>query len=117
MRFLVDEMFPPRVAYDLAEHGHDAVHVRDAGLAGASDDAILRHAMDLDRVLVTENAVDIVPLLDVTVAAGGVPPPVVLALKRTLPAAAGAMAHALATRLAKWAREHPDPCRHVHWVG
>lgn len=43
-----------------------------------------------------------------------VTPPVVLALKRTLPADAGAMANQLARRLARWADNHPDPYRHVH---
>lgn len=45
-----------------------------------------------------------------------VPPHVMLALKRTLPADAGALANELANRLARWADHHPDPYRHVHWL-
>lgn len=115
MKFLVDEMFGPAVASHLTDQGHDATHVRDLGLAGCTDDEIFDRAASEDRVVVTENAVDFVALLDAATAAGALPPPVVLALKRTLPAG-GAMAHELADRLARWADTHPDPHRHVHWL-
>ena len=69
-----------------------------------------------DRVVVTENAVDFLALLDAAASAGVLTPPVVLALKRTLPPDAGAMANELANRLARWAQNHPDPYRHVHWL-
>lgn len=116
MKFLVDEMFSPAVARQLTDLGHDARHVRDLGLAGRPDDEVFDRATAEERVVVTENAVDFVALLDAAVAAGAVTPPVVLALKRTLPADAGAMANQLAQRLARWADEHPDPYRHVHWL-
>lgn len=117
MKFLVDEMFSPQVAQRLADLGHDALHVRDIGLAGATDDEVLRFASREGRVVVTENAVDFVTMLDAAVGAGEVPPPVVLALKRTLPASAGGTAHALPERLTRWAEDHPDPYPHVHWLG
>ena len=69
-----------------------------------------------DRVVVTEYAVDFLALLEAAASAGMLTPPVVLALKRTLPAKAGAMANELANRLARWAHNHPDPYRHVHWL-
>jgi predicted nuclease of predicted toxin-antitoxin system len=116
VRFLIDEMFSPAVARHLTDLGHDARHVRDLGLAGRTDDEVLDRATTEDRVVVTENAVDFVPLLDAAASAGLVTAPVVLALKRTLPADAGAMAHELAKRLARWADNHPDPYRHVHWL-
>jgi len=47
-------------------------------------------------------------------AAGLQAPPVVIALRRNLPAGAGAMHHALVEKLAHWAANHPDPYRHVH---
>lgn len=116
MRFLIDEMFSPAVAWHLTDLGHDARHVRDVGLAGRTDDEVFDLATAEDRVVVTENAVDFVALLDAAIGAGAVSPPVVLALKRTLPADAGAMANELAKRLARWADNHPDPYRHVHWL-
>ena len=116
MRFLIDEMFSPAVARHLTDLGHDARHVRDLGLAGRTDDEVFDRATAEERVVVTENAVDFVALLDAAVGAGSVTPPVVLALKRTLPSDAGAMAHELARRLARWADDHPNPYRHVHWL-
>lgn len=105
------------MAEHLLELGHDAQHVRQVGLAGATDAETLAHAALESRVVVTENAVDFVPLLDAGVAAEDVVPSVVLALKANLPTTAGAMAHELARRLARWAEEHPDPYPHVHWLG
>lgn len=116
MKFLVDEMFSPAVARHLTDLRHDAQHVRDLGLAGRTDDKVLHQATAEDRVVVTENAADFVPLLDAAASAGVVTPPVVLVLKRTLPADAGAMANELANRLARWADHQPDPYRHVHWL-
>jgi predicted nuclease of predicted toxin-antitoxin system len=116
VRFLIDEMFSPAVARHLTDLRHDARHVRDLGLTGRADDEVLDRATAEDRVVVTENAVDFVALLDAAASAGLVTAPVVLALKRTLPAGAGALAHELAKRLARWADNHPDPYRHVHWL-
>lgn len=116
MRFLIDEMFSPAVARHLTDLGHDARHVRDLGLAGSTDEEVLQVATWDDRVVVTENAADFVPLLDSAVGTGVMTPPVVLALKRGLPSDAGAMANELANRLARWADNHPDPYRHVHWL-
>jgi len=116
VRFLIDEMFSPAVARHLTDLGHDAQHVRDVGLAGRTDDEVLDRATADNRVVVTGNAVDFVAVLDAAVGAGAVTPPVVLALTRTLPADSCAMTNELATRLARWADNHPDPYRHVHWL-
>jgi predicted nuclease of predicted toxin-antitoxin system len=116
VRFLVDEMFGAKVAVRLAAVGHDALHVAELGLSGAADrDVLVRAAAD-DRVVVTENAVDFLPLLDERTAAGDVVPVVVIALRRTLPRPAGAMHHALVERLDRWAAAHPSPYRHAHWL-
>jgi predicted nuclease of predicted toxin-antitoxin system len=117
VRFLIDEMFGAEVRSRLEKAGHDAVHVRDLGLAGAADRDVLASAAESDRTVVTENAVDFVPLLDARTSAGLSVTPVVIALKRTLPSGAGAMNHALVERLARWAEANPDPYRHVHWLG
>ena len=91
MRFLIDEMFSAAVAGHLRDLGHDALHVGDLGLAGRTDDEVLAVATAQDRVVVTGNAVDFVALLEAAASAGVLTPPVVLALKRTLPPDAGAM--------------------------
>ena len=114
MRFLIDEMFGAAVARHLRDLGHDARHVRDLGLAGRTDDEVLAVAAVQDRVVVMENAVGFLALLEAAASAGVLTPPVVLALKRTLPPDAGAIANELANRLARWVRNHPDPYRHVH---
>lgn len=53
MRFLIDNAISPALAVGLAEHGHDAVHVRDVGLAAADDEVVLNVAAEQDRVLVS----------------------------------------------------------------
>ncbi len=117
MRFLIDEMFSPDVAHQLRERGHDAVHVAELALRAVPDPDLLTVAATQARVVMTENAADFVPLLDARVAAGAEVTPVVIALKRNLPRGSGAVTNALATRLAAWAEETPDPYRHVHWLG
>jgi predicted nuclease of predicted toxin-antitoxin system len=117
VRFLIDEMFGGEVAVRLRAEGHDAAHVGELGLAGAADRDVLARATGDDRVVVTGNAVDFIPLLDERTAAGLPLSPVVIALKRSLPRGAGAMNRALAESLVRWAKAHPDPYRHVHWLG
>ena len=53
MRILVDEDLPAAVADLLRSRGYDAEHVREAGLAGASDRAIFAAAQAKEAVLVT----------------------------------------------------------------
>jgi predicted nuclease of predicted toxin-antitoxin system len=55
VRFLVDANLSPRVASLLASAGHDAVTVRDVGLASASDDDVLEHASSEERILVSHD--------------------------------------------------------------
>lgn len=116
MRFLVDEMFSPQVAEQLRAAGHDARHVSDASLVAAEDARVLDLAAVEQRVLVTENAIDFVPLLDERAAAGVQTTPVLIALKRRLPRPAGALVHVLVQRLSRWADDHPEPYGHVHWL-
>ncbi len=117
MRFLIDEMFGPEVASCLGALGHDAVHVRELGMGGAPDDDVLARAVAEGRIVVTENAADFLILLEQRTAAGLPVTPVVVAPKRHLPRSAGALAPALAERLARWAEDHPAPYRHAHWLG
>jgi predicted nuclease of predicted toxin-antitoxin system len=52
-RFLIDEDLPRPLAAALRALGEDAVHVREAGHGGATDDAVSSLAKLENRVLVT----------------------------------------------------------------
>jgi predicted nuclease of predicted toxin-antitoxin system len=53
LKFVVDNALSPTVAQGLRDNGHDAVHVRDLGMAAASDEAILARALHESRTVVT----------------------------------------------------------------
>lgn len=56
-------MFSGTIAGQLRAKGHDAVAVvADPALAGLADDQVLAHATAADRVLVTANIKDFMPL-------------------------------------------------------
>jgi predicted nuclease of predicted toxin-antitoxin system len=55
VKFLVDANTSPRLAERLRAEGHDAVAVRDVGLAHGSDDEILDHAIDRERVIISHD--------------------------------------------------------------
>lgn len=59
VRLLLDEMFSPRLATELAARGHDCLAVvADPAARESSDADLLRRALDDDRTLVTNNVVD-----------------------------------------------------------
>ncbi len=53
MRFLIDENVSPRVAALLRSAAHDAVHVRDLGLASAPDEVVMSAARTDLRTLIS----------------------------------------------------------------
>lgn len=53
MRFLIDNALSPVVAEGLRQANHDAIHVRDLGLAAADDETIFEHADRDQRVIVS----------------------------------------------------------------
>jgi predicted nuclease of predicted toxin-antitoxin system len=53
MRFLIDNALSPVVAEGLRQADHDAIHVRDLGLAAADDETIFDHADRDQRVIVS----------------------------------------------------------------
>ena len=55
MRFLVDAQLPPALARWLAAQGHEAEHVADLGMQGASDTAIWSHALASAAAVVTKD--------------------------------------------------------------
>jgi len=56
LKFIVDNALSPRVALGLREAGHEAVHVRDLGMATAEDDEIFEFAAREERVVVSADA-------------------------------------------------------------
>ena len=63
MKLLVDEHYPPRIAEQLRERGHDAVAVQEeADLRGMADPELFAEAQRRNRALLTENAADYLAL-------------------------------------------------------
>ena len=56
MRFLVDENLPRRFAEVLRAAGHEATHVVEHELAGATDETVMARALDERAILVTYDA-------------------------------------------------------------
>jgi len=53
MKLLIDNALSPVVAEGLRRSGHDAIHVRDLGLAAADDVTIFERADHEERVIVS----------------------------------------------------------------
>ena len=53
MKFLIDNALSPVIARGLVEAGYDAIHVRDIGMAAASDPEIFELAIRENRILVS----------------------------------------------------------------
>ena len=53
MKFLIDNALSPRVADGLRAAGHDAIHVRNIGLANAADEELLELAAADGRIIVS----------------------------------------------------------------
>jgi hypothetical protein len=71
VRLLLDEMFSPEIASELAKRGHDVVAVAaDPGLVGLPDEQVLEWATDQGRCLVTENVKDFEVLRRLSAAQG-----------------------------------------------
>ena len=69
---LLDEMYPPLLARQLCERGHDVVAALDVevGLASRSDEDVLSWAARNNRTVVTENVRDFARLAPVLPHAG-----------------------------------------------
>ncbi|GIH06602.1 hypothetical protein Rhe02_46690 [Rhizocola hellebori] len=71
---LLDEMYPPVLAQQLRERGHDVVAVLDieVGLGAKSDEEVLAWAARSERCLVTENVADFARLAALGVEHAGI---------------------------------------------
>jgi len=70
IRLLLDEHISPALVQRLADMGIYAQSVPHVGLSGRSDQDIWKYALDHDFAVVTTNARDFIPLLDVEVHPG-----------------------------------------------
>ena len=70
IRLLLDEHISPALVQRLADMGVYAQSVPHVGLSGCSDHDIWKYALDHDFAVVTANARDFIPLLDVEVHPG-----------------------------------------------
>jgi predicted nuclease of predicted toxin-antitoxin system len=55
-RFLIDEQLPPALGRLLKDAGHDAVHIYNIDLGGASDERIWSEALARKAILITKDA-------------------------------------------------------------
>lgn len=53
MKFLIDNALSPQIAYELRDAGHDAVHIRDIGMAACSDNEIFDFAEQERRIILS----------------------------------------------------------------
>jgi predicted nuclease of predicted toxin-antitoxin system len=70
IRLLLDEHISPALVRNLADMGVYAQSVPYVGLSGRLDHEIWKYALDHDFAVVTSNARDFIPLLDVEVHPG-----------------------------------------------
>ena len=104
MRLLLDEHYPPALAERLTAAGVDSVHLRDLGLEGAGDEAVLEAATAGERALVTNNVRHFVPIARRWEAEGRTHAGLAFTSDRSLPRSAqgvGALAQALEALVAE----------------
>lgn len=107
-------MLPPAAAASLTELGHDALGVRDAGLAGRTDQEVFDWAVSESRIMVTEDVADYSILLEERLHRGRPCVPLVFVRRSDFPAGSGLAVH-VARHLAQWAAAHPEPYLGAHW--
>lgn len=86
IRLLLDEMFAPRIAAELAARGHDCIAVAaDSALRESSDAELLAFASADGRALVANNVVDFERLRRQLSAADESVPPLIYTADSTFP--------------------------------
>ncbi len=108
MRLLLDEMFPPAVARALRERGHDVVAVKERPeLTALSDPELFEIAQREERVIVTENVVDFMPLDGRCRVAGRDHHGLVFILKESLPRKRSQFIGTMVRKLEAWLHTQP----------
>ncbi len=63
MKLLLDEHYPPIIAHELRDRGHDAVSVQEVpALRGLTDPDLFAEAQRRERAILTENVADYLAL-------------------------------------------------------
>ena len=110
MRLLIDEMYPPAIAEQLRERGHDVVAVTEqAELRSFSDIALFALAQQEGRPVVTENIADFVPIADAADQRGETHYGLVLVDPAKYPRGAGRTVGRLVRALDELLTAHPAP--------
>jgi len=123
-RFLTDECVTPILAELLNQKGHDALTVRDLGLAGRAtpDTAILATAIELGRIVITQNRDDFLELhqfVHRVAAAWEMPQPgtVLHSGILTVPQIAERFTSLTEAEISRFVRLHPSIANEFHsWV-
>jgi predicted nuclease of predicted toxin-antitoxin system len=55
MKFLIDAQLPPALARLIISLGHEALHVEEAGILGATDQAIWNYAIANGQAIITKD--------------------------------------------------------------
>lgn len=109
-------MLNPVIAEELRLRGHDVVTVRDIGLLGAPDEAVMDAAVASDRVVVTRNIKDFAVLVEQRRRTGVGPGAVLLVSTSAFAdddSAIGPLLEALDARLCKPGSPYPEFLRRV----
>lgn len=86
MKLVLDEMYSPKIGRKLRDLGHDVISVKDRlDLVSSSDPDLVSLMTAEDRAIVTNNALDFVPLINQLEAAGVEHPGVFLTSDKSLP--------------------------------
>lgn len=119
MRLLIDEMYPPAIAEQLRDRGHNVVAVTErAELRSFSDSALFALAQQEGRAVVTENIADFVPLADAADQRGQVHHGLVLVDPAKYPRGVSRTIGRLVRALDQMLGAHPaaQPTSARHWI-
>lgn len=112
MKLLLDEMYPPVLAVQLVDRGHDVTAVNgDPSLEGLADEEIVTAASADGRLVVTENVRDFVPIAQALIEAGSAHGGIVFVPRNSFPrdrANIAATLGALGTALDALLQHDPD---------
>lgn len=119
MKLLVDEMYPPALALQIRDRGHDAIAVAErAELRSRPDPAVFEAAQTERRTVVTENIRDYVPLAAEWDRRGRLHHGLVLVHRGRYPRGAAGTIGRMVTELDRLLNEHPtdEPTSLWHWL-